>query len=131
MLRDGLLIDAAGSIPGGPTLALVGRAGGIIPAIVTALQELGIATEIVTTAFAIIFGSLALAFALSFGLGNRELAGEVTRTWYRRYKDERDSIERENRELDKAEGIATTEEYVRPTYGIRNTGPHDVVRPPE
>ena len=25
----------------------------------------------------------------------------------------------------------TTEEYVRPTYGIRNTGPHDVVRPPE
>src|SRR6266403_1198525 len=54
-----------------------------------------------------------------------DLAGEVPRKWYGRYKEERDNIERENRELDKAEGIATTEEYVRPTYGIRNTGPHD------
>ena len=59
------------------------------------------------------------------------LAGEITRNWYRRYKEERDAIERDNRELDRQEGIATTEEYVRPTYGIRNTGPHDVVRPPE
>ena len=59
------------------------------------------------------------------------LQGEVTRNWYRRYREERDSIERDNRELDRQEGIATTEEYVRPTYGIRNTGPHDVVRPPE
>ncbi len=76
---DGLLMASAGGIPGGPTLARVGRAGVIILAIFMALQELGIATEIVTTAFAIIFGALALAFALSFGLGNRELAGEITR----------------------------------------------------
>jgi hypothetical protein len=102
-------------------------------AVFMALQELGVATEIVTTAFAILFGAVALALSLSFGLGNRELAGEITRNWYRRYKDERDSIERENRELDRVEGITTTEEYVRPTYGadIRNSGPHDVVRPPE
>jgi hypothetical protein len=98
-----------------------------------ALQELGVATEIVTTAFAILFGAIALALSLAFGLGNRELAGEVTRNWYRRYREERDAIERENREHDRAEGIATTEDYVRPTYsaGIRNSGPHDVVRPPE
>ena len=37
----------------------------------------------------------ALALALSFGLGNRELAGEVTRTWYERYRAEREAIERE------------------------------------
>jgi hypothetical protein len=36
-----------------------------------------------------------LALALSFGLGNRELAGEITRSWYERYKAERDAIERE------------------------------------
>ena len=86
-----------------------------------------------TTAFAILFGAIALALSLAFGLGNRELAGEVTRDWYRRYKDERDSIQRDNHELDKVEGIATTEEYVQEAYaaGIRRSGPHDVFRPRE
>jgi hypothetical protein len=93
----GLLMASAGGIPGGPTLARVGRAGVIILAIFMALQELGIATEIVTTAFAIIFGALALAFALSFGLGNRELAGEITREWYERLRAERETIAWENR----------------------------------
>ena len=93
---DGLLMASAGSIPGGATLARVGRAGVIILAIFMALQELGIATEIVTTAFAIIFGALALAFALSFGLGNRELAGEITREWYQRLRAEREAIAWEN-----------------------------------
>ena len=48
-------------------------------------------------------------------------------------KDERETIESENRELDKIEGISTTEEYIRPTYvgGIRHSGPHDVFRPPK
>ena len=127
----GLIMASAGGLHGGPTLSRVGKAGVVILATFMALQELGVATEIVTTAFAILFGAVALALSLAFGLGARELAGEVTRNWYRRYKEERDAIERDNRELDRQEGIATTEEYVRPTYGIRNTGPHDVVRPPE
>jgi hypothetical protein len=65
-----------------------------------ALQELGVASEIVTTAFALLFGAIALALALSFGLGNRELAGEVTREWYNRYKAEREAIDREHEQLD-------------------------------
>jgi Conserved TM helix len=92
---DGLIMASAGGIQGGPTLARVGRAGVIILAIFMALQELGIATEIVTTAFAIVFGAVALAFALSFGLGNRDLAGQVTREWYERMKAEREMIARE------------------------------------
>ena len=127
----GLIMASAGGLHGGPTLARVGKGGVVLLATFMALQELGVATEIVTTAFAILFGAIALALSLAFGLGNRELAGEVTRSWYKRYREERDTIERDNRELDRQEGIATTEEYVRPTYGIRNTGPHDVVRPPE
>ena len=35
----------------------------------------------------------ALALALAFGLGNRDLAGEVTRDWYERYRAERDAVE--------------------------------------
>jgi hypothetical protein len=47
-----------------------------------ALQELGVATAIVTAGFVILLGALAIAGALSFGLGNRELAGRITRDWY-------------------------------------------------
>jgi hypothetical protein len=91
----GLIMASAGAVPGGPTLARVGRWGVVILAIFMALQELGLATDIVTTAFAILFGAVALALALAFGLGNRELAGEVTRGWYERYRAEREAIERE------------------------------------
>jgi len=91
----GLIHASAGVLHGGPTLARVGRGGVILLAVFMALQELGIATEIVTTAFAILFGAIALAMALAFGLGNRDLAGEVTRAWYERYRAEREAIDRE------------------------------------
>jgi hypothetical protein len=38
---------------------------------------------------------VALALALSFGLGNRELAGQITRDWYERYQAERRAIDAE------------------------------------
>jgi hypothetical protein len=86
----GLIAASAGAVHGGRALARIGSSGVILLAVFMALQELGIATEIVTTAFAILFGAIALALALSFGLGNRELAAEVTREWYERYRKERD-----------------------------------------
>ena len=111
----GLISASAGALHGGRALARVGRGGVILLAIFMALQELGIATDIVTTAFAILFGAIALAMALAFGLGNRELAGEVTREWYNHYRKEREEIERENKELDREEGISgDTYEYPRP-----------------
>src|SRR5687767_9414817 len=104
----GLIMASAGGLHGGPTLARVGKAGVVLLAVFMALQELGIATEIVTTAFALLFGAVSLALALSFGLGNRELAGEITREWYDRYRAEREAIDRENAELDREEEL---EEY--------------------
>jgi hypothetical protein len=98
----GLIMASAGAVQGGPTLARVGRWGVVMLAVFMALQELGIATDIVTTAFAILFGAVALGLALAFGIGNRELAGQVTREWYQRYRAEREAIEREvaERELE-------------------------------
>ncbi len=90
----GLILASAGALHGGTALARIGRGGVILLAIFMALQQLNVATEIVTTAFAILFGAVALALALAFGLGNRELAGEVTRDWYARYRAERDAAER-------------------------------------
>jgi hypothetical protein len=86
---EGFIAASAGAVHGGRSLARVGRVSVILLSVFMALQELGVATEIVTTAFAILFGAVALATALAFGLGNRELAGEVTREWYDRYKRER------------------------------------------
>jgi hypothetical protein len=82
----------------------------ILLAVFMSLQELGVATDIVTTAFAIIFGAIALALALSFGLGNRELAGEVTRRWYQRWRGEREAIARE---------LATEEAEDAASEGVR------------
>ncbi|WP_396201708.1 hypothetical protein [Gemmatimonas sp.] len=101
----GLIMASAGGLHGGPWLARTGRAGVIVLAVFMALQELGIATDIVTTAFAILFGAVALALSLSFGLGNRELAGEVTREWYQRYQLERRAIDAEAA-ADEAEELA-------------------------
>jgi hypothetical protein len=96
----GLIAASAGALHGGRALARVGRGGVILLAIFMALQELGIASDIVTTAFAILFGAIALAMALAFGLGNRELAGEVTREWYEQYRRERDEALARERELE-------------------------------
>src|SRR5215208_5573163 len=126
----GLIGASAGAVHGGRALARMGRGGVVLLAIFMALQELGIATDIVTTAFAILFGAIALALALSFGLGNRELAGEVTREWYERYRRERaDALAREQQEEAKAEAelVAEEEEYRRgstPPFGA-GTVPDD------
>jgi Conserved TM helix len=44
-----------------------------------ALQQMGIAREVVVLAFGLAFGSVCLGLALAFGLGSREVAGEVVR----------------------------------------------------
>jgi Conserved TM helix len=102
---SGLIHAGTGALHGGPTLARAGKGGVIILAVFMSLQQLGVATNIVTTAFAIIFGAVALALALSFGLGNRELAGEITRGWYERYKAEREAIDQEAKAEETAEGL--------------------------
>src|SRR3954464_15453288 len=107
----GLIQASAGGLHGGRALARTGRGGVILLAVFMALQELGIATDIVTTAFAILFGAIALALALSFGLGNRELAGEVTREWYEAHRAERDEALRRERELEAREDAEMAHEF--------------------
>jgi len=44
-----------------------------------ALQQIGIAREVVVLAFGLAFGAVCLGLALAFGLGSREVAGELVR----------------------------------------------------
>ncbi|MDZ4674271.1 MAG: hypothetical protein SGI84_07445 [Gemmatimonadota bacterium] len=78
----GLILASAGGVPGVPTVAKVAKAAVVMISIFMALQQVGVAEEIVTAAFTLILGAVALAVGLSFGLGNRDLAGEITRRWY-------------------------------------------------
>jgi len=56
-------------------------------AIVVAVNQLGIATELVNTLFMAIVGALALGLGLAFGLGGRETAAEILRKWYGRAQE--------------------------------------------
>lgn len=53
-------------------------------AIVVAVNQIGIATELVNTLFMAVVGAMALALGLAFGLGGRDTAGEIVRKWYER-----------------------------------------------
>lgn len=78
----GLIVASAGGMAGVPTLARASKGIVVIIAVFMALQQVGVAEDIVTTAFTLILGAVALATGLAFGLGNTHLAGEITRRWY-------------------------------------------------
>lgn len=78
----GVIVASAGTVAGVPTVAKLAKGAVIVISIFMALEQVGVADEIVTAAFTLILGAAALAVGLAFGLGNRELAGEITRRWY-------------------------------------------------
>lgn len=78
----GLILASAGSVSGVPTVAKIAKGAVVVIAIFMALQQVGVAEEIVTAAFTLTLGAVALSVGLAFGLGNRDLAGEITRRWY-------------------------------------------------
>jgi Conserved TM helix len=51
-------------------------------AIVVAVNQIGIASTLVNTLFMGVVAALALSFGLAFGLGGRDTAGEIVRSWY-------------------------------------------------
>ena len=85
-----IVLASAGGVEGVPVLAKIAKAAVVIIAVFMAVQQLGIAEEIVTAAFTLILGAIALASGLAFGLGNRQLAGEITRRWYEEGKQRRE-----------------------------------------
>lgn len=68
---------------GNPTLlAAVARYAIIGFAVIAALSQLDIAPTIVNTLFIGLVAALALAAGLAFGLGGRDVAAELTQSWY-------------------------------------------------
>lgn len=78
----GLILASAGRVAGVPTVAKIAKGAVVLIAMFLALEQLGVADDIVTSAFILVLGAVALAVGLAFGLGNKDLAGEITRRWY-------------------------------------------------
>lgn len=63
-------------------------------AIVVAVNQIGVATELVNTLFMAFVGAIALGAALAFGLGGRDTAGEILRNWYSKAQQKSGQIAR-------------------------------------
>jgi Mechanosensitive ion channel, conserved TM helix len=98
-----LIIASAGGVEGVVTVAKLTKGVMVLIAFFMALQQVGVSGELVTSAFTLVLGSIALAAGLAFGLGNRDLAGEVTRRWYE------DGLRRNRRRNDPPEPPVVTD----------------------
>ncbi len=72
-LAQSVVAGAGGA--NGRVWGIAARIAILILAIAMALRQLGLADDIVNLAFGLILGAIALAAALAFGLGGREVAG--------------------------------------------------------
>lgn len=68
-------------------LASIARLAIIGLVVAMGLRAMGIADDIVNMAFGLTLGSVAVAFALAFGLGGREAAGKQLEYWFSKMRD--------------------------------------------
>jgi hypothetical protein len=79
------LIEVGAGEMGFSNASLLGRLAEIAIiafAVIIAIDQIGIAANLVNTLFIGVVGAVALAFGLAFGLGGREVAAQLTQSWY-------------------------------------------------
>jgi hypothetical protein len=69
-------------------LALATRVSIIVLAGAMGLGQMGLASDIINLAFGLLLGAIAVAVALAFGLGARDIAGRTIEDWARHLKGE-------------------------------------------
>jgi len=103
-------------------------------AIVVAVNQIGVATELVNTLFMAFVGAIALGAALAFGLGGRETAAEIVRNWYGKVQQKSGQIARsadavERRVAERDRRVANASAYRQ--SGQLNPNPSDRRHPSE
>ena len=73
--------------------------------IVVAVNQIGIARELVNTLFVGFVSSLALAAGFAFGLGGREAAARIVQNWYSRVRANQPRIEQASENLERNAGL--------------------------
>ena len=69
-------------------LAVATRVSIIVLASAMGLRQMGLANEIITLAFGLLLGAIAVASALAFGLGARDVAGRTVEDWANAFRSE-------------------------------------------
>ena len=82
------IVRASGSSLAGP-LAFAARLAILLFAGAMALRQMGLANEIISLAFGLIVGAIAVAVAIAFGLGGREIAGRELQRWIENIRSKR------------------------------------------
>jgi small-conductance mechanosensitive channel len=108
----GLVARTMGDTPTGKVV------GSVAPVLVMAiatfmiLNQLQIAPEIVTLTYGLLLGAAALALALAFGLGGREVAGRMLEDAYSKGQEQRAKVRRDL-EIAKERGQHDTQRFKR------------------
>src|ERR687893_1208042 len=102
LILAALLANFLSSIVRGATgsdiLASVARYAIIVYAVFAAVTQLGIAVELPAPTFLIVLGAVALAAAIAFGLGSREVAQDIIEKAYNRRDEVQDGTARGGQE---------------------------------
>jgi hypothetical protein len=118
----GLIETGAGSMGFG-NARLLGRLAEIAViafAVLIAVDQLGIAANILNILVIGVIGALALAFGLAFGLGGRDVAADLTRTWYEQSQSAAERIR--SRSGEAAEAASRPTSNPRPVREARSQG---------
>jgi Conserved TM helix len=107
-----LIAGAMGDSPSGKLAATAVPALVMAIAVFMILNQLHIATAIVTITYAAVMGALALGMALAFGLGGRDVAGRLLEDAYRKGQAERQRLR-----VQRADGQRTQVEATRHPSG--------------
>ena len=80
----GLIEVGAGNLgfTNAPLLGRVAELAVIAFAVLIAIDQIGIAADLLNILFMGVVGALALGFGLAFGLGGRDVAARITESWY-------------------------------------------------
>jgi len=81
-------VQASGAAQAG-LLALAARVSILVLAGAMALRQMGLANEIINMAFGLLLGAIAVAVAVAFGLGGREIAARELEEWLQSVKSKK------------------------------------------
>ena len=102
-----LITGAMGETGAGKMMATAVPALVLAIAVFMVLNQLKIATEIVTITYAALLGALALGSALAFGLGGRDVASRMLEDAYRRGQLERERYHAQQARRPRSDGVTT------------------------
>jgi Mechanosensitive ion channel, conserved TM helix len=104
-----------------PLLGRIAEIAIVAFAVIIAINQIGIAANLVNTLFIGLVAAVALAFGLAFGLGGRDVAAELTRSWYEQSQQTAAKVKAHSE--DSSVDVATTRTTARPSPASASAKP--------